>query len=271
VALWPWYLRRWLVFSALVFDSIFTLEFTARAFVSQYQGRFSPYIRKEFGWVDFLASVPLLILDSGPRFLSVISGAPFFSILVGGLATLRLVRLIRMIRLLRLLRLVRATAGIPSRRVEGAQGPLTTMTALILGGLVFGSIGFAVLETSAGFRGVMPLNEAYLKTITQEVIRVQSESPSSDEALQGLASRHPVLLGVNEGGRTVYLRHSPEDNARLFGVFDYVRISEGDTEIYLSLMEINTGGARDSLLLFFLGIVLLQLIIFGFVPIRGRQ
>ncbi|MFW6215857.1 MAG: hypothetical protein ACOC45_07910, partial [Alkalispirochaetaceae bacterium] len=57
--------RRLLTISGFAFDLFFTLEFLIRLYDAYRYRRLGEYMLEERGWLDFLASVPLLLLNSG--------------------------------------------------------------------------------------------------------------------------------------------------------------------------------------------------------------
>ena len=72
---WSWHVRKILIFAGLGFDIFFTVEFLTRLFFAISEGRAKHYFLYERGWIDFLASVPLLMLNSGPTSISLLAGA----------------------------------------------------------------------------------------------------------------------------------------------------------------------------------------------------
>lgn len=66
IAGWSWDIRRVLLFTGFGFDLFFTVEFLTRLYVSFVNRRAGRYFWHERGWIDLLASIPLLLLNSGP-------------------------------------------------------------------------------------------------------------------------------------------------------------------------------------------------------------
>ena len=71
---WEWTVRRVFIFSGFIFDLFFTIEFLVRMYTAVYQGKGGEYFAQRRGWIDFVASVPLLLLSSGPAVLAVVTG-----------------------------------------------------------------------------------------------------------------------------------------------------------------------------------------------------
>ena len=66
--------------SAIIFDLYFTLEFFIRFISALFKKRGIDYFFYKNGWIDLLASVPLLLLISGPEMLFQIFAVNIFSI-----------------------------------------------------------------------------------------------------------------------------------------------------------------------------------------------
>jgi len=109
IYLWPLSTHRILLITGFLFDLIFTIEFFVRLQISYSNNGLVHYIKHERGWVDFISSVPLLLLNSGPEMAMMI----FPDMLHGNdatlayLGTLKIVKAVRVTRILRLLRMIK--------------------------------------------------------------------------------------------------------------------------------------------------------------------
>ncbi|MDT8299722.1 MAG: ion transporter, partial [Spirochaetaceae bacterium] len=65
-----WMVRRIFLYTGFAFDLFFTVEFLIRSWDAMTRRSYGRYIFRENGWVDFVASVPLLIFTSGPEVLA---------------------------------------------------------------------------------------------------------------------------------------------------------------------------------------------------------
>ena len=71
---WEVSVRTVLIITGFIFDLIFTIEFLVRLYWALAERRVSRYLFEERGWIDFLASIPLLMFNSGPALLSLYTG-----------------------------------------------------------------------------------------------------------------------------------------------------------------------------------------------------
>lgn len=92
--------------SGFAFDFIFSVEFIVRSISASRKKKFKEYFFHQRGWVDFLSSVPLLLLNSGPTLYMDLFGEHHLA--TRSLANLlKLIKAIRVTRVLRILRLLK--------------------------------------------------------------------------------------------------------------------------------------------------------------------
>jgi len=75
VAGWTVSARSAIIWAGLGFDLFFTVEFLVRLYVAITNREVGNYLFHQRGWVDFLASIPLLLLSSIPHVLALLAGA----------------------------------------------------------------------------------------------------------------------------------------------------------------------------------------------------
>lgn len=94
-----------LIWGSMIFDLFFTLEFISRSIVTFRRGEFGFYFRVQRGWIDFMTSIPLLFLVSGPTLIALLVGDTEAS--GGAFAFLSVLKTAKAIRVTRILRLIR--------------------------------------------------------------------------------------------------------------------------------------------------------------------
>jgi len=99
---WDIRARIAVLFAGAAFDLFFTVEFLSRLYGALASGRTRHYLIGERRWVDFAASVPPLMLASGPVILAFYAGAPAATGVAGAVTLLRLAHALRLARVLRL-------------------------------------------------------------------------------------------------------------------------------------------------------------------------
>jgi hypothetical protein len=148
----------WMIILGFAFDVIFTLEFIGRSINALAHKRFVTYFFYERGWIDLLASAPLLGLLSGPAFYEyafngviAIKGNRF----VGNLKVIKAIRVSRILRLLRVLKIFGKIENVMSKM---SQHHVSSVSALV----VTCSVAVFMFLTSIGFvdLGENPIIEA---------------------------------------------------------------------------------------------------------------
>lgn len=144
VAMWPVKYRNMLIVSGLVFDIIFTVEFIVRTVFNSKDKRFIDYFWYRRGWVDFLSSVPLLLLNSGPAFYILMTGDIATATAgVGVLNVLKVIKAIRVTRILRLVRVIKIFGKIHNTDSPMAQHHTATITTTAVFSIIFTLIVFS--------------------------------------------------------------------------------------------------------------------------------
>lgn len=94
---------KWMIYVGFAFDVIFSIEFIVRSITALKRKNFIEYFMYCRGWIDFFASIPLLILSSGPSLIVSLSGQAAAS----GRSMFNIFKVIKAIRVTRVLRLLR--------------------------------------------------------------------------------------------------------------------------------------------------------------------
>jgi hypothetical protein len=152
VAGWGVRARSWLIWAGLGFDLFFTVEFFTRLYIALSNRHGTTYFFRERGWVDFLASIPLLLLNSLPHALALLAGAGLLSGLGSFMNVLKVIKAVRIARILRLLRVVKLFRGIRYARSPMAQAHVSSITTIAVSILVLWMLAASILETA----GIIP-------------------------------------------------------------------------------------------------------------------
>ena len=132
---WSWSVRKILIITGFGFDLFFTMEFLTRYFSALKKGKGIQYFVYQRGWIDLIASLPLLLLSSGPAVISLIAGGAFVTG-AGMLNMLKVVKTVRIARILRLLRLLKVFKKIKFVHSSMAQRHLTRIITTVISSLV---------------------------------------------------------------------------------------------------------------------------------------
>jgi hypothetical protein len=263
VAGWSWPLRRGLVVSGFLFDCIFSIEFMVRAYWALVEGRFGRYLRHERGWIDLVASLPLVLFSSGPAVLALAFGGVGIAGYGGALNLLKVVKAIRIARVLRLLRALKLFRRIKFAESPMAQRHVVKITGLAVSGLVFAAMAFSLVAAVSGTAG---LETEYLERnrrgAAQLAVLAAAERP--DASIQAYADLDTRLLVVRKDGRSLYSRHPDAWYADAFGPADYQHFALSGLDVFFDLRPVHVQAGLESLANYAVILVLLMIYLFHY-------
>ena len=228
---WPNDWCRILLVTGFTFDVIFSIEFGVRAVVSLKNKRFLRYFLLERGWIDLLASIPLVLFVSGPALV-----ASFFPHLIGAgsgalgvLNILKVVKAIRITRILRLLRVLKVFGKIQNTESVMAQRHIASIATQVVITIIVVLTAFRlhhyVIPT-----GIMPGHN-----FSQKQARKQAET------LLRAAMDDSLEMGVSLRSRLARLR------AEQFGILEVAtQMGEGTSWQVLYQAPVMTDPEREA-------------------------
>jgi len=252
---WAWAPRKILVITGFFFDLFFTLEFLIRLYYALARREGKLYMLHQKGWVDLVASVPLLMFNSGPAVLAVAGGTLGIAGMGGLLNVLKVVKVVRIARVLRLLRVLKVFKQIKFVDSQMAQRHIarivsTLVTALILPVMV---LSFVFSMISVG-----DLADQHKKRADSLVAFLESQEPA---VVWDYCQHEKSFLVVRNQGKVVFSRYDDADYSRYFGPTDYEYRSSGDYELFLDNRGLEKQQARENLTIF----VIVVFVIFVFL------
>lgn len=263
---WSWEVRRALLFAGFAFDVFFTVEFLSRLYFAFVNRRTGIYFWYERGWVDLVASIPLLLLSSGPAVLAYWSGSATLLGAAGILNVLKVVKAIRIARILRLLRVLKIFSRIRNTDSTMAQRHVAKIATVAVATVVVGVLGltiaFGALETPS-------METRYHERIVETVSRIPEfdlARPGGREALEELAELEDSLLLVQSNGQTVYSRYETPYYDRFFGPTDFGFAERAGVRVFFDLRPVNQEQARSNLLYFGIIVLLIAAFLFYYSP-----
>jgi hypothetical protein len=251
---WPWPVRRVLIYTGFGFDVFFTIEFLARLYVSVWHRRAGEYVFHERGWIDFAASIPLLMLSSGPQVAALVLGRTAVVGAAGILNVLKVVKAVRIARVLRLLRVLKIFRQIKYADARMAQRHIATITTIAVTGFIFAMLVGSLL----GSAGVVPGLDRHFQRRMDGAVTGVVTAPTTEQAL-ALAEYESLLLILKEDGETRYTRYDNDYYRRFFGPADYQYRAAGDYGLFFDLRPLAAQQSRETLIVF--GAVILVVIV----------
>ena len=239
---WSWDARRALIIAGLALDVVFTVEFLTRLYGSFINRKTAVYFVHERGWLDLLASLPVVLLVSGPTVLAVWSGAAMTVGVSPALSIMAAVRVMRVLRILRVHKLV--------DRAQGGQSPVARRLATRAASVAVTATVIGVLLVSA-YRNVVTepaLDVRYDERISLSLIAATGPLQTGDlTAIEELCAAEPLVLLVQADGRTVCSRLAFASPSGSFGPPDYRFLDMSGMRVFLDLRPINRQYAMGNL------------------------
>ena len=268
IAGWAVASRKWIVWTGLAFDLFFTIEFFTRLYIALVNGEGAEYFLRQRGWIDFLASIPLLLLNSLPSAVALLAGAGLVSGAGSFLNVLKVIKAVRIARILRLLRVIKLFRSIRYAQSPMAQRHLSTIITVGVTILVFWSFGSAALERL----GILPgLETTYLQGQTLRARSITEGGPKGaalSERAAAVAALDSTVLAVREpGARTAWSRHDPAYYAANFIPGDYGYFSAQGIEVFLDERPYARALAREALVSFIAVVLTVLGYLFIYAPL----
>lgn len=262
---WKWSMRQKILLAGFFFDLFFTLEFLIRFYYALINKRSVHYIMQERGWIDFLASVPLLMFSSGPIALAILTGEAAFLGLGGMLNLLKVIKVIRIARVLRFLRIIKIFRRIKYVESPMAQRHVASITAISITVLVFSLLVFSVFSGSMGLGGLDYSFFDHHQKIIAKLDASHNNPADFVRVMRVFEKTEKSLLLVKCREETRFSRYGNGYYTDFFGPGDYSYTKQGDLEIFFDLRPYVKQLSRESLLFFFIVIliVLAYLIIYS--------
>ena len=261
--LWDWNIRRILLFIGFGFDLFFTIEFLIRYISSIVRGDTSEYIVHRRGWVDFVASVPLLLFNSGPSVYFLLSGAAFAGG-VGVLNILKVIKAVRVARILRMLRVLKIFRSIKSIDSVMTQRHLTRIISAVVVSIItimfFGSILFSANFISSASNSV---SENQPEKIAQFI---SDKAESNKQQIYDYVKIDQEILLIKNEGRTLFSRYTDNQYAEDFGPGDFSYYKNEKTEVFFDLRFENSQDALPGMLLLITIVFAVLVLMFIYSP-----
>lgn len=135
-----------LLFIGFVVDLIFSIEFIIRSILSIKNKSFTSYFIYQYGWIDFLCSIPLLIMNSIPSVFLYLTAKSIYKNSIGFIKIIRLIRAIRITRILRILRVLKILKNLQNASSKMAQNHMSQILVIFIISLLLSLIGYSLIS-----------------------------------------------------------------------------------------------------------------------------
>jgi hypothetical protein len=223
---WNVEIRNKILLAGFFFDLFFTIEFLTRLYYAIMVGKVGRYLSVERGWIDFLASVPLLMFNSGPLALTLLTGQGIAVGLGGILNLLKVIKAIRIARILRFLRIVKIFRRIKNVSSPMAQRHIASITAISVTVLVLSLLFFTVFSSSLQLDGLDTAFAEQQEAVADHLDENKDDPADFVFALETLRETCPSLLIVKYRGQALYSRYSDSYYQEFFAPGDYTHLRQ---------------------------------------------
>ncbi len=256
-ALWSVKARNILLITGFFFDLTFTIEFIVRSILAIRKKEFKLYFLYRRGWVDFLASIPLLLLNSGPSLYFLIRGYHSAGkATIGVLNVLKIVKAIRITRILRLIRIMKIFGKIHNAESKMAQRHTATIATTGVFTIVIILIIFSFFRLNLITNLYNEKREHYTKLITNiENINMDMDVPLRLLTFK-LLSNDKNILKMYYINFLIFSNISEDKFQKYYAFDDYLIIKENEFKLYVDVTKINKEIASVNLENFFIIIFL---------------
>ena len=261
---WSWDIRKILIFTGFGFDLFFTAEFLLRFFDALLKRKVKIYFLFERGWIDLAASIPLLILNSGPSVYALLTGTVFAGS-VKMLNILKVVKAVRIARILRLLRLLKIFKQIKFADSVMTQRHSTRIITTIVTSLIL------VVTLSSLLFSFVSINDtedkfSQAQFSTAGFISSEPESIEAKNIFTDYCENQTSLLIVKKGALTLYSRFSDSYYLKYYGPSDYNNVKLNGYEFFFDLKPVQKRQARESLIYFIIILAMIMAIMITYSP-----
>jgi hypothetical protein len=261
---WSWQVRKILIFAGLGFDIFFTVEFLTRLFCAISGGRAKQYFLYERGWIDFLASVPLLMLNSGPASISLLAGGTAYLGIGSVLNVLKVVKAVRIARILRLLRVLKIVKQLKNADSTMAQRHVAKLSTIGVTVFIFSVFVYVII---APYIGLPTTAEDYRRREDSTAMQVYNDlrNGEMDDAIESAKNSSELIL-IRKGDSTLYSRYENAYYDTFFGPGDYRYMGKTPYGFFFDIRQMNKHQSKDNLLFFVITVIMVIAFILLYSP-----
>ncbi len=257
-----WEIRRIFILTGFAFDLFFTIEFLVRSWNALSHKQFGRYLLFRNGWVDFAASVPLLLFSSTPEFLSYLSNSTFAGTgsLMSMLKIVKVVRIARILRLLRLLKLFQRIRFANSVMIQRHTIRIITTVAatLIITNMIIGA-AFTLMDNADVEQSMQTEQQAAMGYLGQ----LHSDRTESSE-IETLVRTRPMILTIKDGNGAIYPQGTGMSLINDLGPGDYLISNVNSYTVWFDTRPIAVSRAKLNLTVFLTTLAVILMILISY-------
>lgn len=262
----PLFYRKLLLFTGLIFDLIFTIEFFVRSYLAYKNKKLFLYWFYQRGWVDFLSSIPLLLFNSLPSIILFFKSAQSFKSGIGILNILKIVKAIRITRILRLIRIMKIFGKIHNTESVMANRHISVISTTVTFTIIIVMLCYLFIFGNIFDRAINERNLEF-KNLLEAVMEINRDL---DVPLKSISFKlfyaSPNILRAYYEDLIIISKVNDEIFRKYYGFEDYIIVKKYNFALYVSIVDINKSMAFLNLLIFFI----INFVIFSIMTIYSR-
>jgi hypothetical protein len=240
--------RNILLAAGFCFDLLFFIEFIIRSFFSGKRGEFFPYIKSEGGWADFLSSLPLLIFDSGPQLLFLMTADTYYGAgAMGLMSLLKAVKLPGIIRFFRFGRVIKTSGKFHNSQSKMARQHVSAVLAFALLTVITAHLLFMYLFVTSADRSVMERFDYYVNSADSLKGSADMNGIGFREFSEALFMSDKNILKVIYSDGSEIVKMTDEKFRKYFNKGAYIFVTCKGCTLIVSAADINSSIAMRNL------------------------
>jgi hypothetical protein len=250
---WTLEAKNILLFAGLFFDLTFSIEFTVRTVLSKKKANIYRYWFYERGWVDFLSSFPLLLLDSGPSVYLLLSGTMHQAgTAIGILNVFKVVKAIRITRILRLVRIIKIFGKIHNVDSKMALHHTASIATIAVFTIICTLMVFSFTTQNPALK-IINERKAFYNDELNKIYELHGTVGIPRETLaKRFLSADNNILRVLYRDAVLYSSITDENFKKYYDLDDYFSVKNRDFTLAVSIVDVNKTIAFDHIRNFFI-------------------
>jgi len=266
---WSVATRDKLVISGFIFDLIFTIEFIVRTtFALKNKTGLRKYWFYERGWVDFLSSIPLLLLDSGPALYIILTGTTAEGVTaLGVLNVLKVVKAIRVTRILRLVRIIKIFGKIHNAESPMAQHHTATISTIAVFSIVLSLVlSSAIIHNSTAEK--IKYKKKHYSQILNNFEKLKNKKYLSEKKIINLLfSDDENILFIKKKNKIIFQNIDKKRFKEYYSHEDFATLNCMKLKLYISTTDLHRDEATNHIESF----VIIIFVVLAFMLVYTRH
>ncbi|MBN2403401.1 MAG: hypothetical protein JXN64_13535 [Spirochaetes bacterium] len=258
---WSALARNSLIIAGILFDIIFSIEFASRFTLAYKRNKVSRYWKYERGWIDFLSSIPLLLLNL-PAVYLILSGNPEEGAAASALYNFSIIfKDMKFTRILRFVRLVKIFGKLPKAGSPMAKHHISVVSTTVVCTIIFTLAVFSLLSSARHQKELERTH--FFDNLISTVKYLESKSGISyNDVAEKMFGEQNNLLKLTYKNEIIISRITEEKLNKYFAKEDYSSVNNRGFILYFSLVDLNREEAYNNIIFFLIIVFIFLSVIF---------